>query len=212
MVFSIDPELWESVIRVHLLGHFLPTQHAAMFWRQWAKELGGQTTDLPHRSVVNTTSESGLFGNAGQSNYDAAKLGIVSLTVAVAKELAKYRVTANAIAPRARTRLTTTTFEGGARGGEFAPAAGAFDAMDPDNIAPFVGFLASDDASEITGQAFIVYGGIVGRVRLPHLDGYILKEGRWTVSELAERSGELFSELGPAHYEGPRGYARLPRQ
>jgi NAD(P)-dependent dehydrogenase (short-subunit alcohol dehydrogenase family) len=209
MLFSIEPDLWRTVIDVHLMGHFLPTRAAAIYWRSEAKRLG---ENLPHRALINTTSESGLFGNAGQTNYDTAKLGIVSLTVAASKELAKYRVTSNAIAPRARTRLTTTTFESSARSGEFAETEKPFDAMDPANIAPFVGYLASDAADAVTGQVFVVYGGIVGRIRLPHLEKHILKNGRWTVQELVERSDELFIDLSAGHLEGPRGYARLPKQ
>jgi NAD(P)-dependent dehydrogenase (short-subunit alcohol dehydrogenase family) len=208
MVFSIDPAQWASVISVHLLGHFLPTRFVTAYWRERAKADGATR----HRTIINTTSESGLFGNAGQSNYDAAKMGITSFTMAVAKETAKYGVTCNAIAPRARTRLTTTTFAGSAREGEFGAAEGPFDAMDPANIAPFVVFLASDDARDITGQTFIVYGGIVGRVRLPHLDTFIMKRGRWTVEELAAAREELFKNHGPGHLEGPKGFARLPRQ
>jgi NAD(P)-dependent dehydrogenase (short-subunit alcohol dehydrogenase family) len=209
MVFSLEPDLWESVIRVHLMGHYLPTRHAAALWRTEAKKHG----DAPlHRAVVNTTSESGLFGNAGQSNYAAAKLGIVGFTITVAKELTKYGVTCNAIAPRARTRLTTTTFEASSRAGEFAEASEGFDPMDPANIAPFVVFLASDAAASVTGQTFIVYGGAVGRVRLPHLDDVILKEGGWTVEALAAEAEGLFGAFGPSHFEGPRGYARLPKQ
>jgi NAD(P)-dependent dehydrogenase (short-subunit alcohol dehydrogenase family) len=209
MIFSIEPESWETVVRVHLMGHFLPTRAAAAYWRNRAKQDGvtGQ------RAVINTTSESGLFGNAGQSNYDAAKMGIVSLTMAVAKETAKYGVTVNAIAPRARTRLTTTTFESTGRAAEFADAeVAAFDAMDPDNIGPFVAFLSSEAAAGVTGQTFIVYGGVIGRVRMPHLAGYVQTDGRWTVADLAMRSEELFKDVGRDVFEGPKGYARLPRQ
>ena len=207
MVFSADPLEWASVLNVHVVGHFLTTRAAAIHWRSESKE--GRTS---HRSIINTSSESGLFGNAAQSNYDAAKMGIVSMTVAVAKELSKYGVTVNAIAPRARTRLTSTTFDGSERQGEFGKVEAGFDAMDPDNIAPFVTFLCTDDAADITGQTFIVYGGIVAHVRLPHLSDLIVKDGRWTVEELAMRRNELFKEVPADHYEGPRGYARLPRQ
>jgi NAD(P)-dependent dehydrogenase (short-subunit alcohol dehydrogenase family) len=207
MVFSADPEEWSSVLKVHLVGHFLTARAAAIHWRAESKE--GRTA---HRVIVNTSSESGLFGNAAQSNYDAAKMGIVSMTMALAKELSKYGVTVNAIAPRARTRLTSTTFEGSDRAGEFGTVDAGFDAMDPDNVAPFVTFLATDDAIGITGQAFVVYGGIVAHVRLPHLSDMIVKDGRWTVDELAGRKEELFKEIAPDHFEGPRGYARLPRQ
>jgi NAD(P)-dependent dehydrogenase (short-subunit alcohol dehydrogenase family) len=207
MIFSSDPADWAAVIDVHVLGHYLPTRAATQYWRAQSK--AGATA---HRTIVNTTSESGLFGNVGQSNYAAAKLGIVGLTLAVAKETTKYNVTVNAVAPRARTRLTTTTFEGSARAGEFGVADGAFDAMDPSNIAPFVTFLATDAADDITGQSFIVYGGIVAHVRMPQLSDLIVKPGRWTVDELVEAKPGLFKEIGPAMLEGPRGYARLPRQ
>ncbi len=208
MVFNADPAAWASVIDVHLNGHFLPTRYATAFWREQAK--AGETA---HRTIVNTSSESGLFGNAGQTNYDAAKMGIASFTMAVARECVKYGVTCNAIAPRARTRMTTSTFEGTERAGEFSTADGeGFDPMDPDNIAPFVAFLATDEAAEITGQTFIVYGGIVAHVRMPHVTDIVQKAGRWTVDELIESQGELFKAVGPDVFEAPRGHAKLPRQ
>jgi NAD(P)-dependent dehydrogenase (short-subunit alcohol dehydrogenase family) len=207
MVFSAAPDEWISVVDVHLKGHFLPTRYATAHWRQESK---AGTTE--HRTIVNTTSESGLFGNVGQTNDDAAKLGIVSFTIAVAKETAKYGVTVNAVAPRARTRLTTTTFEGSTREDEFGQRGGQFDDMDPGNIAPFVTYLATDDAADITGQTFIVWGGIVAHVRLPHISDMIIKPGRWTIDELTKRKAELFEEIGPSTYEGPRGYGRLPKQ
>ena len=105
-----------------------------------------------------------------------------------------------------------TTFEGSGRAGEFEEKGHGFDPMDPANIAPFVAFLGTDEAAGITGQVFIVYGGAVGRVRLPHLDGLILEEGGWTVEGLAAESERLFESRSPGHFEGPRGYARLPKQ
>ena len=207
MVFSSDPADWGSVLDVHVRGHYLLTRAVTAHWREQSK--AGRTG---HRAIVNTTSESGLFGNVGQSNYAAAKLGIVGLTLAVAKETSKYGVTVNAVAPRARTRLTTTTFENSNRSGEFKTVEGVFDAMDPSNIAPFVTFLATGAASEITGQTFIVYGGIVAHVRLPHLSDMIVKQGKWTVEELSDAVGGLFKEVPANSFEGPRGYARLPKQ
>jgi NAD(P)-dependent dehydrogenase (short-subunit alcohol dehydrogenase family) len=209
MVFNIDPAQWASVIDVHLKGHFLPTHFATAYWRQRSKD-----GDTSQRRIVNTSSESGLFGNAGQTNYDAAKMGIASFTMAVARECGKYGVTCNAIAPRARTRMTTSTFEGTSRAGEFGapPEQQGFDNMDPDNIGPFVAFLATDEAADITGQTFVVWGGIVAHVRMPQVADILQKDGRWTVDELIERRVELFKEVGPGHFEGPRGHARLPRQ
>jgi NAD(P)-dependent dehydrogenase (short-subunit alcohol dehydrogenase family) len=208
MIFSIEPDEWFSVVNMHLKGHFLPTRAAAKHWRE-----RGKAGDVSHRAIINTTSESGLFGNAAQSNYDAAKMGIVSFTIAVSRELVKYGVTCNAVAPRARTRLTMGTFEGGEREKEFAVDEGKFDPMDPDNIAPFVTFLATEDASDITAQTFIVYGGSVGHVKLPQVSDILFKEGgRLTVDDLAARRDELFKNVAANHYEGPRGYARMPKQ
>ena len=207
MVFSIEPDEWFSVVQMHLMGHFLPTRAAAKHWREQ-----GKAGDVSQRTIVNTTSESGLFGNAAQSNYDAAKMGIVGFTIAVARETAKYGVTVNAIAPRARTRLTMGTFEGGGREKEFAVAEDKFDAMDPDNIAPFVVYLCTDAAKDVTAQTFIVCGGAVAHVKMPQVSDILFKEGKWTVDELIARSEELFKNLGRDVYEGPRGYARLPKQ
>jgi NAD(P)-dependent dehydrogenase (short-subunit alcohol dehydrogenase family) len=207
MVFSADPAEWSSVIDVHVKGHFLPTRYATEYWRE-----EGKKGNVSHRAIVNTTSESGLFGNAGQSNYDLAKMGIVSFTIAVSKELAKYQVTCNAIAPRARTRLTTTTFENSDRAAEFSDRdPNKFDDMDPENIAPFVTFLGTENAADITGQTFVVWGGVVAHVKLPQVADYIVKSGRWTIDEIAEKKDELFKNLGPNVYEGPKGYARLPK-
>ena len=107
MSFNMDESDWDDVIRVHLKGHFAATHHAAVYWRNRAK--AGE--DVTGR-IINTTSESGLFGNAGQANYAAAKAGIASLTLVEARELGRYGVTSNAIAPRARTRMTETLFGG----------------------------------------------------------------------------------------------------
>ncbi|MGH9035416.1 MAG: SDR family oxidoreductase [Acidimicrobiia bacterium] len=205
MTFSMTEADWDAVIRVHLRGHFGPTRCAAAHWR--AQHKAGVARP---RAIVNTTSESGLFGNAAQSNYDAAKLGIVSMTIAQAKELGRYGVTVNAVAPRARTRLTVSAFEGTTRAGEFEVEEGVFDEMDPDNIAPFVVFLASGHAADVTGQVFIVWGGTVAHVRMPHVADAIQQDHRWSVEELAGRREELFASLGPSVYEGPKGYARLP--
>ena len=105
MSFNMDESDWDDVIRVHLKGHFAPTHHAAVYWRNLAKQ-GEAVTGR----IINTSSEAGLFGNAGQANYSAAKAGIAALTWILARELGRYGVTANAIAPRARTRMTEALF------------------------------------------------------------------------------------------------------
>ena len=107
MSFNMDESDWDDVIRVHLKGHFTATHHAAVYWRNRSKS--GE--DVTGR-IINTSSEAGLFGNAGQANYAAAKAGIAALTLVEARELGRYGVTSNAIAPRARTRMTETLFGG----------------------------------------------------------------------------------------------------
>jgi NAD(P)-dependent dehydrogenase (short-subunit alcohol dehydrogenase family) len=194
-VFNMSEEEWDAVINVHLKGHFSITHFATAYWRQKSKE--GETR---HRTIINTASESGLFGNAGQCNYDAAKMGIVSFTIAVAKECGRYGVTANAIAPRARTRMTVGTF------GNFGKAEeGKFDVMDPDNIGPFVAWLASDEGVDITGQAFMVWGGNVVHIRLPHVSDTISQDHRWSLEELTARKNELFKEVAANVFETPPG-------
>jgi NAD(P)-dependent dehydrogenase (short-subunit alcohol dehydrogenase family) len=206
MIFSSEPDEWFSVVNTHLMGHYLPTRAVAKYWRE-----RGKAGDASHRAIINTTSESGLFGNASQSNYAAAKMGIVAFTIAVSRELGKYGVTCNAIAPRARTRLTVSTFDAGGRDAGLPTADNVFDPMAPENIAPFVTFLATEDAADITGQTFVVYGGSVGHVKLPHVGDVLSKPGgRLTVEEIAARRDELFKNNGPNHYESPRGYARMP--
>src|SRR5262249_42360817 len=150
MLVNMEEHEWDAVIEVHLKGHFAPTCHAASYWRERSK--AGE--DLRAR-VINTSSPSGLFGNVGQANYGAAKAGIVGFTLIAAQELQRYGVTVNAIAPNARTRMTEAAF-----GEILAPEAG-FDPADPGNNSPIVIALCADEAQDITGQVFFVYGGAV---------------------------------------------------
>jgi NAD(P)-dependent dehydrogenase (short-subunit alcohol dehydrogenase family) len=180
MSFNIDESDWDAVIRVHLKGHFAPSRFAAAYWRERSK--AGHAAS---GRIINTSSESGLFGNAGQTNYDAAKAGIASMTLAMARELDRYGVTVNAIAPRARTRMTETIFA--------MDAARDFDYYDPDNIAPTVVWLASDDAADVTGRVFIVGGGDVYLVQNFTPTNRITKQGRWSVKELIARKDDLLA-------------------
>jgi len=192
MSFNMDEAAWDSVIRVHLKGHFAPCHFAARHWR--ARGKAGEA-DLRGR-IINTASESGLFGNAGQANYAAAKSGIVSMTVVLARELAKYGVTANAIAPRARTRLTATV---GGADSFMAPKEGEYDPWDPDNIAPTVGFLASDAAADISGQVFVVWGARVYLMAPWQLAATLDRgDARWTVDELIAQKDDLFADRSSA--------------
>ncbi|MBA2326211.1 MAG: SDR family NAD(P)-dependent oxidoreductase [Actinobacteria bacterium] len=186
MSFNMSEEDWDSVIRVHLKGHFAPSRFAAVYWRERSK-----AGDEVYGRIVNTSSESGLCGNAGQANYAAAKAGIASLTIVLARELEKYGVTVNAIAPRARTRMTEGTFEGFGASGE-----GGFDEMHPDNIAPLIGFLASPAATDVSGQVFVLWGGQINRMGGWHTEATIDKGDRWTVEELAAKKADLFGPDG----------------
>jgi NAD(P)-dependent dehydrogenase (short-subunit alcohol dehydrogenase family) len=174
---NMTEEEWDSVVRVHLKGHFVPTRFAAAWWRQEHKD--GRRV---RASVINTTSTSGLRGNPGQVNYGAAKAGIASLTLILAEELARYGVRVNAIAPSlARTRLTENV---PGVSDIVAPREGeGFDPFDPANLSPIVGYLAADTSTE-TGQVFYVTGDQVRRYRPWTLDEAIDAEGPWTVAQL----------------------------
>jgi NAD(P)-dependent dehydrogenase (short-subunit alcohol dehydrogenase family) len=153
MIVNMTEQEWDSVIAVHLKGHFAPTRHAAAYWRELSK-----AGDEVRGRVINTSSPSGVFGNIGQSNYGAAKAGIAGFTIIVAQELHRYGVTVNCLAPNARTRMTEDTFDMG------APSEG-FDPLDPSNMSPLVVALSADTAQNITGQVFHVWGGAINALQ-----------------------------------------------
>jgi NAD(P)-dependent dehydrogenase (short-subunit alcohol dehydrogenase family) len=176
MLVNMEEAEWDAVIAVHLKGHFAPTRHAAAHWRDRAK--AGEAVQA---RVINTASPSGVFGNAGQTNYGAAKAGIAAFTVIAALELGRYGVTVNCIAPNARTRMTESAFE-------LPDDDGRFDPLDPSNNTPIVVALCADEAQAITGQVFHVFGGAVNML------------APWSAGELFEReagweAGELLAEL-----------------
>ncbi|MHB8682330.1 MAG: SDR family oxidoreductase [Acidimicrobiales bacterium] len=187
MSFNMDESDWDDVIRVHLKGHFACSHFAAVHWRNRSK--AGE--DVSGR-IVNTASEAGLFGNAGQANYGAAKAGIAAMTIILGRELARYGVTVNAISPRARTRMTEDLF------GEMAKAEeGKFDAFAPENVAPLVVFLASDEAADVNGQNFVVFGGSVWVMQGWKPAGQVSRDSRWTPKELADNKKALFADRDP---------------
>jgi len=173
---------WDAVIAVHLKGHFAPTRHAAAYWREQSKN--GATKV---RNLVHTSSTSGLFSNPGQANYGAAKSGIATFSQICAKELSRYNVKSNSIAPAARTRLTLAT-----PGLEdvMAPKEGAFDMWDPANVSPLVAYLSSE-ACEFSGETFYVQGGQVTRVQSWAMAEEIKQNDRWTVADLAKAMSGL---------------------
>lgn len=175
MIFNMAEDEWDAVMAVHLKGTFNCTRHAAAYWRSRSK--AGEEVSA---RVINTSSPSGLYGNVGQSNYGAAKAGIASFTLIIAQELQRFGVTVNAVSPSARTRMTTETF------GTLEAPADSFDALAPENIAPLVAYLASDDAAKITGQVFGIRGGHISLLQGWTPTTSIEKDGRWKPSELAD--------------------------
>ncbi|KUO04124.1 3-oxoacyl-ACP reductase [Streptomyces caeruleatus] len=175
MVFSMAEGEWDSVIRVHLKGHFNTVRFAAAHWRERSKAVGGPV----YGRIVNTSSEAFLAGSAGQPNYAAAKGGIVGLTTSTALALAKYGVTANAICPRARTRMTEDVFAGLARPDD------GLDPLAPEHVAPLVGYLASPAAARVNGQLLVVHGGMVAVVERPRIAAkFDSKQETFTYDEL----------------------------
>jgi NAD(P)-dependent dehydrogenase (short-subunit alcohol dehydrogenase family) len=191
MLVNMTEDEWDAVIKVHLKGHFCPLRHAAGYWREQSKA-GSEEK----RSVVNTSSTSGLFGNIGQTNYGAAKMGIAALTIIGAMELSRINVRVNAIAPAALTRLTA-----GLTGApETASATGG--PMDPANISPFVAYLATEHCP-INGRVFFVVGGQVGLFQPFALIDKVETEGRWTVEDLEIHAARLADV--PFHLGNPFG-------
>ena len=178
---------WDAVIRVHLKGHFCTARHAAEYWRNQSK--AGQPVDA---RIINTSSGAGLQGSVGQSAYSAAKGGIASLTLVQAAEMGRYGVTANAIAPAARTRMTEAVFTD-----MVAPEDGSFDENAPENISPLVVWLGSTESRDITGRVFEVKGGIIGTSD-GWKDGPLVDKGaRWEPDEVGAAVHEVI-EKSPA--------------
>ena len=176
VLVNMTEEEWDAVIAVHLKGHFAPTRWAAAYWREQTKA----GINKP-RNLVHTSSTSGLFSNPGQANYGAAKTGIATFSQICAKELVRYGVKSNCIAPGARTRLTLGT---PGLGDIMEPKEGAFDMWDPANISPLVAYLATADCV-FSGETFFVQGGNVTRVDSWAMGDKVEQNDRWTVEGLA---------------------------
>jgi NAD(P)-dependent dehydrogenase (short-subunit alcohol dehydrogenase family) len=187
MVFTTGEDEWDAVIRVHLKGHFATTRHATEWWRAQSKagvEVDGR--------IVNTSSGAGLMGSVGQGAYAAAKAGIAALTLVEAAEMSRYGVTANAIAPAARTRMTEDVFADRMQ----APDSG-FDPNHPGNISPLVVWLGSADSRDVTGRVFEVEGGMIsvadGWQHGPRVD----RDERWEPAAVGAAVRDLLAKAPP---------------
>jgi NAD(P)-dependent dehydrogenase (short-subunit alcohol dehydrogenase family) len=187
MFVSCSEEEWDAIIRVHLKGHFCVARHAAAYWRELVK--AGKEVDA---RIINTTSGAGVLGSVGQSSYSAAKAGIATLTLVQAAELGRYGVTANAICPIARTRMTEGAFGDTMK----APDQG-FDENDPANVSPFIAWLASSQSGEVTGRVWEVFGGTITA-----FDGYRREQTvdiakRWDAAEIGPAVKQLLLKAQP---------------
>jgi NAD(P)-dependent dehydrogenase (short-subunit alcohol dehydrogenase family) len=187
MFVSCSEEEWDAIIRVHLKGHFCVSRHAAAYWRGQVK--AGEPVDA---RIINTTSGAGVLGSVGQSSYSAAKAGIATLTLVQAAELGRYGITANAICPIARTRMTESAFADAMK----KPDEG-FDVNDPANVSPFLAWLGSQQSKEVTGRVWEVFGGTI-----TVFDGYRREQTvdigkRWDAAEVGPAVQELLSKAQP---------------
>ena len=187
VLVNMTEEEWDAVINVHLKGHFAPTRWAATYWREQHK--AGKVAD---RSVINTSSTSGLLGNPGQTNYGAAKAGIGAFTQICAMELSRYGVRSNAIAPAARTRLTEAT-PGLGDVVQPPPDASQFDVWDPANVAPLVAYLATESCP-FNGKVFFSQGGTIKLFQGWTMTKTLEKHDRWTVAELEVEMKQLVDD------------------
>ncbi len=191
MFASMSESEWDAIMSVHLKGHFCISSHAVQYWRDQLK--AGQKVDA---RIINTTSGAGLQGSIGQSNYAAAKAGIAALTLNQAAELRRYGITANAVAPAARTGMTTAVESMAQR--MAAPVDGSFDYWAPENVSSLLAWLASAAAAHVTGRVFESEGG-----RISIADGWRSTEGvdkgaRWAPAEVGEAMTQLLAMEIPA--------------
>lgn len=192
MIFKMSEQEYDAVFAVHSKGVWNCMRHASEYWRDQHK-----AGNMLSPSVINMTSDAGLLGNAGQTNYGGAKAAIAAMTVIAGRELERYGVNCNAIAPMARTRLTTdATPQTAAMMGK--PEEGKFDFQDPDNIAPMAVFLSSEDAKDVNSRVFRVGGDKVWLFQGWHTVESIAKGGaRWEPKELGPKVAEMIKKAPP---------------
>lgn len=189
MFTSLSESDWDDVIRVHLKGHFCLSSHAAKYWREKSKN-----GENPDARIINTSSGAGLQGSVGQTNYAAAKGGILTLTLNQSAELARYGIAANSVAPQGRTGMTEEVFADMMK----VPEDGSFDKFDPANVAPLIVYLCSPASADINGYCFESFGG-----KLSIADGYKTgpikdKEARYEPEEIEAVIRELIEITPPA--------------
>jgi NAD(P)-dependent dehydrogenase (short-subunit alcohol dehydrogenase family) len=183
MAFNMSELEWDAVVDIVMKGHFCPIRHALAYWRGKNKETGEPTNG----AIVNTASESGLYGNVGQLNYNAGKAGIASMTLTVAREGQRIGVRCNAITPTAGTRLLAGVLPPRAEDDD------SWNAMAPDNVAPMVAWLASDLSSGVNGQVIKIGGGKMQLLKAWHPITEILADHTWTISEIDTLKPQLFA-------------------
>jgi NAD(P)-dependent dehydrogenase (short-subunit alcohol dehydrogenase family) len=184
MSFNMTEEEWDAVVKVHLKGHFAPARFAGAYWRQKSKDTG----ESVNAKIVNTASESGLYGNAGQANYASAKAGIAALTIVLSRELERFGVRVNCIAPVAMTRLTEDMM-----GGDDSRA----EKLAPTNVAAGVAWLASDLSDGVNGQVLKIQGGMAQIVQGWRPISQVESDKPWTIESIAEQRDALFANSSP---------------
>jgi NAD(P)-dependent dehydrogenase (short-subunit alcohol dehydrogenase family) len=187
MFVNASEDEWDAVVRVHLKGHFAVARHACVYWRDRSK--AGEKVDA---RIINTSSGAGLQGSVGQAVYSAAKAGIAALTLVQAAELARYGITANAIAPSARTRMTAEAFKD-----MMARPESGFDAMAPENVSPLVVWLGSAEARDVTGRVFEVSGGKISIADGWRLGPEVDRGERWDPAEVGHAVRDLLARAVP---------------
>jgi len=187
VLVNMSADDWDTVLRVHLRSTFAVTKVAATWWRERSK--AGEPVDA---RVINTTSGAGLYGNVGQTNYAAAKAGIVGFTLAASLELSRYGVTVNAVGPGGRTRMTEAVFASVMTGGD-----DGFDSFDPGNVAPLVTWLASAESAGVTGRVIEAWGGRIAVVEGWRPGPCIEVERRWDPNEIGPVVTDLLARAAP---------------
>lgn len=188
-IFGMSDDEFDSVVRVHLRGHFINMRNATAYWRNKAK-----TGEEVYGRLISTSSEAAIYGSAGQPNYAAAKAGIIAMTMGAAQLLTKYGITCNVIMPRALTDMTNT----GQTAEMFQPPEdGSFHMFDAANVGPLVGYLASPEAAKISGEVMVVWGNEVSILQRPSLnDAIVNPKGakKWEIEDLHSSLASHYDE------------------